>query len=830
MKVIKLFGFGSNSPFKSQLFNDHTNHLFGKDGLLNEVIIEQRDSNIFIKNLLFVHKGIIVQLDEVIERNIPERYLNKSCVLVASVSDNTNNSEIIFDFISLDDDLQSRVIIARYDGIEWFSEEQINSNGIIKKMEEIFKTLPISFNKGLNLSITSSIAELSPGEFLNKDGKLVIFKKKREFPLPKLDQSFPNRMDVILYKKGVGLTSTGSFNFICGPTISGLPNEKNSSNPVELITDKGISSINIDLLPDDKLLHNFIYHSTNENNTETCPKINATALSTSLKNINPSTSLKTLYDKIYIAYNHVSTGIKLAIYKNIINPSNLIYHDTKIPISNKIVSSVSLETDRFSNNYIMLSSLNEFKKEYYLSIISNNLTDIVKNFLIDDNAFDLKFKIDSQIRLHFVFSTHDGLKYKSYSILNNQLKIEKELLIDNESLIFDIKIHSEKDPLICFAKGNDLNIYNINTSETRTLNFDYKIIKFDFTVNDLGWIHFLTCDETNTIRQFDYSLLNKNIEKAIYTQTESRLGIQIFDIKIAKENHGSLSIVYSNYNFNTITSQDIKATLIAENVIDGRKLLHWQALVSENEFKLKNISPSSGDFLKFSNREIRRIQKVALVNINTTSHYLLDFDFDKVKIQTSQNTMIQFISNKIVPCKLMHRRLPGLGSYIADDFFKSESKSDIIHSVIERQNNTIHKRTYNQETKVGNQYFFKYAYNKEVSGNNANADQTSFSDIGGVVPDKSCTKAVSIPVELLNKKNINVTVEIIDESSLPQNAFNCLPKIVLDKTTYGISWEFSGEKSSILISFHERPCFEKSWSELKNMGIKYRVLFTENSG
>lgn len=828
MKVVKLFGFGSNSPFKSKLFNIYTSYLFGKDGLLSEINIEQKSNKIIIKNLFFVHKGILIKLEEPIERTIPEKYINKSCVLVASVSDNTENSDIVFDFISIDDELQSRVIIARYDGIEWFSEEEINSNGIIKRMEEIFKTLPISFNKGLNISIQNTSVELSPGEFLNKEGKLISIKKKRNFILPKIDEYFPNRMDVIVYKKGLGITSNGSFNLICGPTISGLPNAKNSSNPKEIILSKGISSLKVELFSDDTLLYNYIHNSENHNNL-TIPFFNnfSSSLDGSFENLNPSTSIKVSSDIIYSAYYQINKGLFLAKLKHINNEFKKIYNSNIIPNNKQSITSVSLEIDRFNNNYVMYSIHNEFKNEYYLSVISSDLSSIIKNQKINDNAYNIKYKIDSQIKIHIVSSSYYGLKYNLYSISNNNLIVEKELIIDNKSKIFDINLISEIDPIICFVNEDELNIYNVNTSQINVLKFDYRIIKLDFEVNNLGWLHFLTCDDNNTIRQFDYSLLNKRSEIAIYSQTENSEN-QIYDIKIAKENHGSLSIIYSTFKFDSVKPISIKTALIGENTIDGRKILNWQALISKNEFNAKNICPSSGDFLKLINGEITRIIKVVPLTINTTAHYLLHFDCDKYQA-SQQNVTIEYIRNTEVLCKITHLRLPGLGSYVAEDFFRSESSLDIIHSVIERQNNTLHKRPSLSETKIGNRNFFKYAYNKDASGTNTDADQTNFSDIGVLIPDNSCTKAVSIPVELLNKKNISVTVEILDENSLPQNSFNCLPKITLDTTTYGIGWEFSHEKNSILITFFDKPCFEKTWSDLKEMGIKYRVLFVDNS-
>ena len=74
MKV-KIFGYGENSPFKSQLFNIHTNYLLGRSGLLDEIKIDSKDSKIKISNLVFVSKGIIIVLEEEVERTIPKNIL-----------------------------------------------------------------------------------------------------------------------------------------------------------------------------------------------------------------------------------------------------------------------------------------------------------------------------------------------------------------------------------------------------------------------------------------------------------------------------------------------------------------------------------------------------------------------------------------------------------------------------------------------------------------------------------------------------------------------------------------------------------------------------------
>lgn len=203
MTILKTFGYGNSSPYRSATFNKNNDLIFGKNGLIEIKSIKNSGVNVVLEDITFVQEGVIVQKSGSASVTFPVG-LPSPFYLTATIPDTRPTDNISWGFVRRPQDIgENAVLLAEWDGQEWRPLSKMTFKSILEeRLKAALAYNNVGFNLGFRFRPNPSFTTytLTEGILTDQAGQLTEKKEETTFSAIGDDLNW-NRIDVIAYRR-----------------------------------------------------------------------------------------------------------------------------------------------------------------------------------------------------------------------------------------------------------------------------------------------------------------------------------------------------------------------------------------------------------------------------------------------------------------------------------------------------------------------------------------------------------------------------------------------------------------------------------------------------
>lgn len=499
MSVEKTFGFGNQSPYRSDTFNRNNNLIFGRNGVFTLGSVVNSGLNVLIGDIKFIQNGIIISKIGSTSVTFPTD-LAAPFYLTASVPDSRQLDNISWSFVRRPRDMGTNtVLLAEWDGYEWRPLPDINVNGLIKhRLSEAIAYKNVGFNSGFRFSPDSIFSKYSilKGQVTDKTGLLVEKKESITFDALDADTEY-DRIDAIVWRRWMDADNRiGHLILRPGQTYSGSNIVQNHKTSIG--SSSNVNSKPVVLNPSDNTLivlwvehygNNGILKFTKYGEDRTTEVVAPLMVGTGITDFD---AVIDAYDKIMIVYIKDDN-----LYRTAIDTSGVVLIGAaEIDGLINPVSAPVVKVDVLGYFYVMfLYELSpSVRTPYFLQMNNGGTVSIPKKQIINSSSnyskvhFDIN--ADSECHVAYTNSTANTIEYQVLDEVGTALT--GRLTVSDATRYGLVTISgSSRNPIVTVAENNEIFIsfeqnkgvgyYGLAVySPGYTAKFGYKALLKDF--------------------------------------------------------------------------------------------------------------------------------------------------------------------------------------------------------------------------------------------------------------------------------------------------------------------------------------------------------------
>ena len=254
MTIIKSFGYGNGSPYKSNTFNQNNALIFNGNGPLTVESIKNVGTSVVLGNITFIQEGVIVQVIGGASITLPSSMV-APYYLTANIPDTKPIDNIIWGFAKSPQDMSSTtVLVAAWDGQEWTAMPTGDIKSIMSyRRSSAIAWQMLGFNQGFQFlpNFTSGIYTVGPGSLTDTWGELIPKYTNHIATAIPADPDF-KRIDAMIYRRGTDhLRRIGVFALHPGPGY--LDDDYHNIKELPVTTTAGTSNYRIINSSDNKI-------------------------------------------------------------------------------------------------------------------------------------------------------------------------------------------------------------------------------------------------------------------------------------------------------------------------------------------------------------------------------------------------------------------------------------------------------------------------------------------------------------------------------------------------------------------------------------------------